>query len=611
LTPRDRAVVVGLAAILVVLAVAIGVPPSGPVAAASGDPSPTLPSASVPAVAAGYREGIVGRPASLDPLTAQTQVDRDIVALVFSGLVKLGPNGTIVPDLASGWTIADKGKSYTFRIRPDARWQDGQPVTAADVVFTVRTLQDPGYTGPGASSWHEVTVTAVDDTTVRFDLATALGSFLQAATQPLLPSHLLGDTAVADLATAPFNEAPIGSGPYRLVTWDAVSAHLEPATTSIPAATPSPSTSAPSTAAPSDSASPKASASPRASGSPKASGSPVASPTPTATPVPTPPPGAVPLPAIDLKFYADPAALVADYNAGLVDAASGLSASDAKALAVRPDSRLLSYPRTTFTGIVINQRPTHPLLASVVLRKALLQAIDRPALIPGVLDGAGQLAATPIPPSSWAFDAKAAPLVKYDATAATKALKAAGWTKPAKGWTAPKAKTPFKIELITTDQASNPTVYATTQAVAQDWRRFGLTVTVIALTPHDFVDNRLTPGKFEAAIVDVDVGLDPDLYPFLASTQTTTGGANVSGIQVPALDVKLAAARKYGSQTNRISAFKDLQTYLGLNLFSLPLFFRYEQVVVRDTIWGPTPREIADPSGRFWDVLTWRLASGR
>ena len=217
MTPRDRGVVVGLAAILVLLAVAIGVPAGGPAAIASGGPSASLPSASVPISAVGYREGIVGRPGSIDPLTAQTQVDRDIVALVFSGLARLGPDGTVVPDLASGWTIADKGKSYTFTIRSDARWQDGQPVTSADVVFTIKTLQDPAYTGPGASSWREVTVTAVDDMTVRFDLATALGNFLEAVTQPLLPSHLLGDVAVADLATAPFNDAPIGSGPYRLL----------------------------------------------------------------------------------------------------------------------------------------------------------------------------------------------------------------------------------------------------------------------------------------------------------------------------------------------------------------------------------------------------------
>ncbi|HTC86340.1 MAG TPA: ABC transporter substrate-binding protein, partial [Candidatus Acidoferrum sp.] len=224
MTPRDRAVVVTLAGVFLVLAAAVGAQPNGPAAGPSSSPASSFGSgASVPPVVTGYREGVVGRPASIDPLTAQTQVDRDLVALVFSGLTRLGPDGTVVPDLASAWTVGAKGKSYTFTIRPDARWQDGQPVTSADVLYTIRTLQDPAYSGPGASSWREVTVSAVDDLTVQFDLATAVGSFLQATTQPLLPAHLLSDVAAADLATAPFNDSPIGSGPYRLVSWDALS----------------------------------------------------------------------------------------------------------------------------------------------------------------------------------------------------------------------------------------------------------------------------------------------------------------------------------------------------------------------------------------------------
>jgi ABC-type transport system substrate-binding protein len=628
LTVRDRAVVLVLVAVFAVLTIAIAVPAPAPVAVGSGAPSgsPSAPGGSP--LAATYREGIVGRPASIDPLTAETQADRDIVALVFSGLSRLGPDGTVVPDLASGWTIGSKGKSYTFTIRPDARWHDGQPVTSADVVFTIHALQDPTYTGPGASSWREVTVTAVDDLTVRFDLATALGSFLEATTQPLLPEHLLTGVLPADLATAPFNNAPVGSGPYRLVSWDTLAAHLEPATTGGGSPSPGPSASGSSTSAspsvvasvpPTASASPRAPATPRPSAkatarprtSPSARPSASSSPSPTPTPAPTPPPGSVTLPAIDLHFYLDPATLMADYRAGLLDAASGLSPTDAGLLAADPGSRLLSYPRTTYTSIVLDQRPSHPLFASLAVRTALLQAIDRPGLIATVLGGAAQLAASPIPPSSWAYAPGAAPNVKYDPAAASKALKAANWKKTTKGWQAPGAKKRFSIELITPNEASNPTLFATTNAVADDWRRFGIAVTVTALTPHDFVDSRLAPGHFDAAVVDLDVGLDPDLYPFLASTQTTTGGANVSGIQLAALDVKLAAARTYGSQAARIAAFKDLQVYLGQNILSLPLFFRDAPFVVRDRVFGPTPREIADPSGRYWDVLTWRLASGQ
>ncbi|MFI5226554.1 MAG: peptide ABC transporter substrate-binding protein [Candidatus Limnocylindrales bacterium] len=610
MTSRDRAVVLALVAVFAIFTVAVGVPAATP-PSTSSPPASSIPGGT-PGLAV-YREGILGRPGSIDPLTAKSQADRDLVALVFSGLVRLGPDGTVVPDLAASWTVDKKGASYTFQLRPDARWQDGQPVTSADVLYTIHALQDPSYTGPGASSWREVTVTAIDDLTVRFDLATPLGSFLQAATQPLLPDHLLHDVNAADLDESSFNNAPVGSGPYRLVTWDALEAHLEfdPATAPpAPTAEPSPS-AAPSAAAPSSTAAAPSSAAashPASSASPPAG--PSASPSPTPTAAPTPPVGSVQPEAVDVRFYNDAASLMTDYRAGLLDAASGLMSADATTLASTPGSRLVEYPRTTYTGIVLNLRPGHPLFQDATVRKAFLQAIDRPSLIATVLGDAGTTADTPIPPSSWAYDAKAAPPVAYDPAAATKALKKAGWTLSGGAWRAPKSKQQLSLELITPDQDSNPLVYATTQAVAEAWTRFGIKVSVIALTPHDFVDKRLAPGRFDAATVDVDVGLDPDLYPFLASTQTTTGGANVSGVQSLDLDKKLVAARRYGTATARLAAFRDLQAYLGQATLTLPLFFREEPVVLTDRVWGPTAREIADPSGRYWDVLTWRLANG-
>src|SRR5438445_125663 len=103
LTSRDRLVVLGLVGLLAILSIAISGPAVSPGAvgpsvqsgpdAASGSPAPLV-----------YREGIVGRPESINPLTARTQPDRDIVALVFSGLVRPGPGGVLRPDLAASWT---------------------------------------------------------------------------------------------------------------------------------------------------------------------------------------------------------------------------------------------------------------------------------------------------------------------------------------------------------------------------------------------------------------------------------------------------------------------------------------------------------------------------
>src|SRR5262245_29745504 len=211
MTRRDSALVFALVASLAFVAILVGAPVLQPAA--------TQPPSSPPeqgAIYRPYREGVLGHTESISPLTARTQADRDLVALLFGGLVRNGPNGTLVPDLASRWAVSDEGKTWTFEIRDDATWQDGVPVTAADVAFTIHTLQDPDYSGPRSSSWAGVTVQPVGERTVQFTLDTPIGGFLQAATQPIAPSHLLADIPVASLPDAAFGQQPVGSGRFVL-----------------------------------------------------------------------------------------------------------------------------------------------------------------------------------------------------------------------------------------------------------------------------------------------------------------------------------------------------------------------------------------------------------
>ena len=137
----------------------------------------------------------------------------------------------------------------------------------------------------------------------------------------------------------------------------------------------------------------------------------------------------------------------------------------------------------------------------------------------------------------------------YDPAAAQMALAKAGWTNGPDGWRLPKAKSALKIELLSPDLASNPAAFRTAEIVAGDWNAIGLSVTHVPLPPGEFVSGRLATGKFSAAVGDVTIGLDPDLYPLLASSQTVTGGSNVIGLQDPALDKLLRAARGPGTPT--------------------------------------------------------------
>ena len=108
------------------------------------------------------------------------------------------------------------------------------------------------------------------------------------------------------------------------------------------------------------------------------------------------------------------------------------------------------------------------------------------------------------------------------------------------------------------------------------------------------------------------VGLDPDLYPLLASSQTVTGGSNVIGLQDPALDKLLVAARGPGTDgRSRRPPTRPSSSSSAKGRYLLPLAFADE------SSWSATrspdrpSAQVADPADRFWDVLTWRLAAGR
>jgi peptide/nickel transport system substrate-binding protein len=572
MTRTDSIVVGTLVVLLALVAGLVGLPALDTTAARATATPPTF------VEIAPYREGVVGHPVSISPLTARSQADRDLVALIFSGLVRNGPGGTIVPDLAARWSVDDAGKVWTFELRDDATWQDGEPVTAEDVAFTVRTLQDPAYTGPAAGSWTEVAVRAISDRTVTFTLTTPLGGFLQAATQPIAPAHILADVPVDVLADHPFGTQPVGSGPFALAELTDTTATLVPVS--------------------------------ETTFEPEPAGSGTVDSLETAGPTLRPDRPVPYLSGIEFTFFEDDASLAAAYRAGDLDAASGLDPADAAELAAEPDSRLLKYPGATLTAALLNLRPSHPEFANPAVRTALLAGIERTRIVDNVFAGAAEAATGAIPPSSPMFDAKADPPIAYDRAATRKALLAAGWTIKDDGWYLPNAAKPLAMEVLSPDQKSNHSAWASAAQVAQDWRRLGFDVTHIGLPAGEFVD-RLAKGLYQVAVTDVTIGLDPDLYPLLASTQTVTGASNIIGVQDPILDGLLTAARAPGTMEARITAYSKLQERLATGRYVLPLAFADEVVVARDTLEGAAIRQVADASDRFWDVLTWRLAEDR
>ena len=167
-----------------------------------------------PAYGGTLTEGDVGSPRFINPLLAQTDTDQDLTALTYAGLMGIGPNGTLVPVLAQSYIESPDGKTYQFTIRSTARFSDGTPVTADDVVFTVQKTQDAALKSPQAVDWSDVTATALDAHTVQFTLGTPYEPFLYNTTLGILPAHLWRNVTDAEFPFSDLEAHPVGAGPF-------------------------------------------------------------------------------------------------------------------------------------------------------------------------------------------------------------------------------------------------------------------------------------------------------------------------------------------------------------------------------------------------------------
>jgi len=85
----------------------------------------------------------MGEPETLDPHKTSTTVEHRVLLNLFEGLVVQDPQGKVAPGVAEKWSISEDGQTYTFNLRANAKWSNGDPVTADDFVFSLRRIQDP------------------------------------------------------------------------------------------------------------------------------------------------------------------------------------------------------------------------------------------------------------------------------------------------------------------------------------------------------------------------------------------------------------------------------------------------------------------------------------
>lgn len=167
-----------------------------------------------------FIEGVSSQtqPRFVNPIYANSDIDRDLTELIFSGLMTYSSEMEVIPDLARDYPeIQDEGRVYKFFLKDNLLWQDGKPLTADDIVFTIKTIQNPDFKSPYLANWVGVKVEKINDLTVKFTLQKAYAGFLENCTIKILPKHIWEEVPSENFAFDPHNlEQSIGSGKYKV-----------------------------------------------------------------------------------------------------------------------------------------------------------------------------------------------------------------------------------------------------------------------------------------------------------------------------------------------------------------------------------------------------------
>ncbi|MFW5744275.1 MAG: ABC transporter substrate-binding protein [Spirochaetota bacterium] len=172
-------------------------------------------------------------PRTLNPLFFPSRQDSVVTNMIFENFVQPDKEGQIVGRLVESFDISDDGLTYTFNLRDDVTWHDGEQFNAEDVVATFEMLAHPDYNGGmnrvgdivGVEEFAEDPsgdipgVTVEDDYTVVVEIKEPSATFLPGLYFPILPAHEIADIDLTNLEEAPFNSNPVGTGPFVFEEW--------------------------------------------------------------------------------------------------------------------------------------------------------------------------------------------------------------------------------------------------------------------------------------------------------------------------------------------------------------------------------------------------------
>ncbi len=462
-----------------------------------------------PAKAPALRIALVGAPATIDPLRLQDASGTAVDELIYDGLVRVSPNLQPQADLAQSWRVSGGGRTYTFRLNPHARWQDGKPVTPQDVVFSFGAYRSPANGSLAAGLLADVASVRADGKhAVRIALLRPDASFLlDACTLPILPRHLLSQYAFgkALLAAPALGPGAIGTGPFRLASVAPGQYVLTRNRRYFL--------------------------------------------------------GAPRIEKITISIEPTAAAALTLVRAGKMDFAQ-VPPVDAQAVSTWPRVQLVKTFQLAFAGIVWNlqQAPWN----DPRLRRALYFAINRSEIVSGPLYGYAQVANGPLPPVSPAYD-KTLAARGFEPQRALSLLAAAGWHRSGSVLRNARGK-PLSLEILASSGAPDRT--AVLGLVARDLSAIGIAVGV-RYEPFAVYTREFAGGNFQAAFAARGLSADPNLSAYFIPGSPENAGAYSDAAVTADLQAELSAA----NAAQRIAALHGVQSAMQVDPPELFLYF--------------------------------------
>jgi peptide/nickel transport system substrate-binding protein len=507
-----------------------------------------------PAPGGTFSEGMVGTFTNANPLYAVSTADASVSRLIFSGLLKYDQHNQLAGDLAAKLESDERAIRYVVTLKDDLKWQDGYPLTSADVVYTYQTIQNADARSPLFSGWQGVKLEAPDAKTVVFTLPSPLSSFPHSLTNGIVPKHLLGEVEPAQLRTAHFNSSnPVGSGPFKWEVIEVAGANQEEREERIGL-------------------------------------------------VPNPNYYGV-IPKLDrfiIRTFRSEEKLLHAYRNNELNAMAGLPNTPDD---LTQSAHALEYTAPLTGEVMVFFRNTTEPFNDVKVRQALVQAVD----VSAVAQELGYpviVAKSPLLTADLGYD-KTLTQLPTDVANANMLLDAAGWMPGQDGIRSKNGK-PLTF-MLSAQSASDRA--AITQALQKAWRAIGVD-TQVSLESDADIQGVVSRHDYDALLYGISMGTDPDVFAYWHSSQIdprTSAGLNLSEYKSTIVDRSLEAGRTRSDPATRAAKYRPFLEAWRADAPALALYQPRFLYVSQGEIFNFAPESLNTTTDRFANIENWMI----